>query len=150
MPTETAATEPVSATASAGRCSVGLQPRDGVGQGDVGAGDRGGPGAAVGLQHVAVEHDRVLAEGLGRSTTARSERPMSREISWVRPPILPRTDSRSLRVCVDRGSIAYSAVIQPRPLPLRHRGTPCVTDAVHSTRVRPNETSTDPSACSDQ
>ncbi len=36
--------------------------RDGVGQRDVGAGDRGGAGAAVGLQHVAVDRDRVLAE----------------------------------------------------------------------------------------
>src|SRR4051812_613420 len=62
----------------------------------------------------------------------------------------PFTDSRSDRVCVDRGSIAYSAVTQPRPLPLRHRGTPSVTDAAHSTRVAPNSTNTDPSAWSSQ
>ena len=49
------------------------------------------------------------------SMTARSERPISREISWVRPPIRPLTDSRSLRVFVARGSIAYSAVTQPWP-----------------------------------
>ncbi len=42
-----------------------------------------------------------------------------------------------LRVLVERGSIAYSAVTQPRPLPLRQRGTPWVTDAAHSTRVLP-------------
>ena len=65
---------------------------------------------------------------------------------WVRPPILPRTDSRSLRVCVARGSIEYSAVTQPSPDPLRHRGTPSVTLAAQSTRVRPNSTSTEPSA----
>ena len=35
--------------------------------------------------------------------TARSERPIRREISWVRPPIRPLTDSRSERVLVDGG-----------------------------------------------
>ena len=34
--------------------------------------------------------------------TARSDRPTSREISWVRPPIRPLTDSRSERVWVER------------------------------------------------
>src|SRR5699024_10637264 len=81
---------------------------------------------------------------------ARSARPMSREISCVRPPILPFTDSLLEREFVDRGSIAYSAVTQPRPEPLRQRGTPSVNEAVHSTRVPPNSTSTDPSAWSDQ
>jgi hypothetical protein len=58
------------------------------------------------------------------------------------------TDSRSERVLVARGSIAYSADTQPSPLPLRQRGTPSVTLAAHSTRVRPNSTSTEPSAWS--
>ena len=66
---------------------------------------------------------------------ARSDRPTSRLISWVRPPTLPRTDSRSERVWVAAGSIAYSAVSQPSPEPLRQRGTPSVTLAVHITRV---------------
>src|SRR6478735_6615001 len=79
--------------------------------------------------------------------TARSERPMRRLISWVRPPILPRTDSRSPRVLVERGSMEYSAVTQPSPLPLRQRGTPSVTEAVQKTLVSPKETSTEPSAC---
>src|SRR5688500_17866517 len=79
--------------------------------------------------------------------TARRERPMSREISWVRPPILPRTDSRSPRVLVERGSMEYSAVTQPSPLPLRQRGTPSVTEAVQKTLVSPKETRTEPSAC---
>ena len=68
----------------------------------------------------------------------------------MRPPIRPLTDSRSLRVVVERGSIEYSAVTQPSPLPLRQRGTPSVKDAAHSTRVRPNSTSTLPSAWSSQ
>src|SRR3954468_25019946 len=85
-----------------------------------------------------------------RSIEARNERPISRLISWVRPPMRPLTDSRSLRVLVERGSIAYSAVTQPSPLPLRQRGTPSVNEAAQSTRVRPNSTSTLPSAWSSQ
>lgn len=57
------------------------------------------------------------------SITPRRQRPMSLEISWVRPPILPRTDSRSVRWEVARGSIEYSAVTQPSPeslAPARH------------------------------
>src|ERR1700733_14067079 len=40
----------------------------------------------------------------------------------------------------------YSAVTQPWPLPRRNGGTPSSILAVHSTRVSPNSTSTDPSA----
>jgi hypothetical protein len=46
---------------------------------------------------------------------------------------------------VARGSISYSAVTQPSPDPRRQRGTPSVTEALHSTVVRPKLTSTDPS-----
>src|SRR5690606_35117521 len=66
---------------------------------------------------------------------------------WVRPPMRPFTLSRSLRSLVARGSIAYSAVTQPLPLPVSQRGTPFVNDAVHSTLVPPKETSALPSAC---
>ena len=72
---------------------------------------------------------------------------MRRLISCVRPPMRPFTDSRSLRVFVERGSIAYSAVTQPLPLPFIQRGTPFVNDAVQSTLVLPNEMSALPSAC---
>ena len=78
---------------------------------------------------------------------ARSDRPISRLISCVRPPMRPFTDSRSLRVCVADGSIAYSAVSQPSPEPLRQRGTPSATLAAHSTFVSPNSTSTEPAGC---
>src|ERR1700735_1727062 len=81
---------------------------------------------------------------------ARRARPTSREISWVRPPGRPLTDSRSLRVLVARGSIAYSPVTQPSPPPRRHLGTSSVTLAAQSTRVEPNSTSTEPSAWSSQ
>jgi len=79
------------------------------------------------------------------STTARSERPMRRWISCVRPDCLPRAASRSPRVLVARGSMPYSAVTQPRPLSFRNGGTRSSTLAVHSTRVSPNATSTEPS-----
>ena len=84
------------------------------------------------------------------STTPRRQRPMRRLISCVRPPILPLTDSRSVRSAVARGSIAYSAVTQPRPESRRQRGTPSVNVAVHMTRVLPLQMSTEPSGTSVQ
>src|SRR5512145_666796 len=75
---------------------------------------------------------------------------MSREISWVRPPMRPFTDSRSERVWVADGSMAYSAVTQPSPESLRQRGTPRVAEAAQSTLVRPNSTSTEPAGWSSQ
>ena len=71
------------------------------------------------------------------STTARSARPIRRWISCVRPVCLPRDASRAERVWVARGSMPYSAVTQPCPLPRRKLGTPPSTLAVHSTRVSP-------------
>src|SRR5947199_247225 len=81
-----------------------------------------------------------------RSTTARSERPISRWISWVRPDCLPFAASRLPRVWVARGSIPYSAVTQPCALPRRNGGTRSSTLAVHSTRVSPKLTRHEPSA----
>ena len=57
----------------------------------------------------------VYSPNLKSSSMARRLRPMSRWISCVRPPSCAR--SRALRVCVARGSIAYSAVSHPSPLP---------------------------------
>src|SRR6185295_5929561 len=88
----------------------------------------------------------VRSPSTARSNTQRSDRPISHWISCVRPLCLPRAASRSLLVCVDRGSIPYSAVTQPSPLPRLCGGTFSSTDAVHRTRVSPNATSTDPSA----
>ena len=82
----------------------------------------------------------------GRSTTARSERPIRRWISWVRPDCLPRAASRSVRVWVERGSMPYSAVTQPRPVLRIQGGTRSSTEAVHSTWVSPNFTRQEPSA----
>ena len=81
-----------------------------------------------------------------RSVTARRDRPMRRCISWVRPDCLPRAASRSVRSLVEPGSMEYSAVTQPLPLPLSQAGTRSSTDAVHRTLVRPMVVSTDPAA----
>ena len=112
------------------------QSVEGQGQGDGGAGDGGGARAAVGLDDVAVEDDSSFAEGL-MSTTERKLRPMRRWISWVRPPILPRSLSLGVRVTVERGSIEYSAVTQPRPELRSQPGTPCSMVALVRTRVLP-------------
>ena len=47
---------------------------------------------------------------------------MRRWISCVRPLCLPRAASRAERVWVERGSMPYSAVTQPWPLPRRNGG----------------------------
>ncbi len=82
-----------------------------------------------------------------RSTTERSARPMSRWISCVRPDCLPRAASRSVRVPVERGSMPYSAVIQPCVSPFKCGGCWSSTLAVQITRVSPHSISTEPSAC---
>ena len=71
---------------------------------------------------------------------------MSRWISCVRPEGFPDVTSRRVRVCVARGSIAYSAVTQPRPCPRSHCGGLSSSEAVHSTCVAPNLTMQEPSA----
>jgi hypothetical protein len=80
------------------------------------------------------------------SVTARKERPIKRCISWLRPETLPLEESRSERVKVARGSIAYSAVTQPVPLFRKYGGTLSSTDTEHTTRVRPSSINTEPSA----
>ena len=52
----------------------------------------------------------------------------------------------SERSGVALGSMAYSAVIQPCPLPLRKKGTRSSTDTVQSTLVRPWDIIAEPSA----
>src|SRR5262249_2744332 len=84
----------------------------------------------------------VRSPSADRSTAARNERPINRWISLPRPP-----GSRLLRVCVERGNIAYSAVSQPWFLPTRNGGTPFSTLAAHSTQVSPSLISAEPSAC---
>src|SRR5580658_6022143 len=88
----------------------------------------------------------VRSPSSAASTTARSERPIRRWISWVRPEGLPLFTSRGVRLVVARGSMEYSAVTQPLPLPRRNCGTESSTVAAHSTRVWPTAISAEPSA----
>ena len=88
---------------------------------------------------------KVRSPKRSRLATARRLRPISRWISWVRPPMRPV--SRAERVLVLRGSMAYSAVIQPAPLPRRKDGTRSSIETAQSTRVRPRLINTEPSAC---
>ena len=86
---------------------------------------------------------------LGRSTTARSARPIRRWISCVRPEGWPTVASRRVRSVVARGSMPYSAVTQPRPWPFSQGGRRSSRLAVHSTCVLPNLIRQEPSACID-
>ncbi len=90
----------------------------------------------------------VRSPSLSIATTERSERPISRWISCVRPPTLPADDSRCVRVVVARGSMPYSAVTQPLPCPRRNGGTRSSIEAAQMTRVLPTSMRTDPSGCS--
>ena len=82
------------------------------------------------------------------STAARSERPMRRWISVERASCFSFLMSRSLRPPpVDDGSMAYSAVTHPCPLPFRKDGMVDSTLAVQRTQVSPHFTSTLPAAC---
>jgi hypothetical protein len=81
-----------------------------------------------------------------KSTTARMARPIRRWISCVRPLWRPLLASRAVRVSVERGSMLYSAVIQPLPVPFIKPGTLSSMDAVHITRVLPTSIRAEPSA----
>src|SRR5256714_12267553 len=88
----------------------------------------------------------VRSPSPAKSTMPRIDRPMRRWISTVRPSGRPRETSRCLRSPVEAGSIAYSAVTQPRPAPLSQRGTSSTAEAVHITRVPPAAIRTEPVA----
>ena len=65
----------------------------------------------------------------------------------VRPPWPPPpAASRRMRSPVERGSMPYSAVIQPWPEPFSQRGMPLAMLAVQTTWVLPISISTEPSA----
>jgi hypothetical protein len=89
----------------------------------------------------------VRSPSFAVSMLARSARPISRWISIVRPPWRPALASRRMRLPVERGSMPYSAVTQPLPLPRRKPGTEFSTEAVQMTRVSPHSINTEPSAC---
>src|SRR4030066_462881 len=81
-----------------------------------------------------------------RSVTALRLLPMSLWISWVPPPTFPAEDSLCILLWDDLGSMAYSAVIQPFPFPIRKGGTRSSTVAAQMTFVSPISMRTEPSA----
>ena len=88
----------------------------------------------------------VRSPRASRFTEALKDRPMSRWISWPRPLGRPLEMSRGVLWWVDRGSMAYSALTHPLPLPRRKGGTFSSTEAVQSTWVCPHRIQADPSA----
>ena len=64
----------------------------------------------------------------------------------MRPPCRPCAASRAERVWVARGSMPYSAVIQPLPVPFRNGGTRSSIDAAQKTFVWPSVIIAEPSA----
>ena len=87
----------------------------------------------------------VTAPIASMSTAARSDLPIRRWISLVRPPLI---EFLPTRWGLEPGSIEYSAVIHPLPVPLIHLGTSSSRDTVHSTRVLPISIRTDPGVIS--
>ncbi len=100
------------------------------------------PSACRTSQSIKIEHSPIFSSAV----TARSDRPTSRWISWVRPDGRPLFTSRGVRTAVALGSIAYSAVTHPEPVPCSHRGAFGSYDALTSTRVLPISSRQDPSA----
>ena len=102
------------------------------------AGDGRRARAAVGLDDVAVDGD------LPRTERAHVDRCAQRSADQPLDLLTAAAGRAPERVCVERGSIAYSAVTQPFPLPSRNGGTFSSTEAVQMTCVSPNATSAEP------
>jgi len=130
------------------RDCLGLhETRQRVVQREVTAADAGGTRSAVGLQHIAVDHDLTLAE---RTHVARGAQRPPDEALYLdgSATLLSVAASRSMRSGDAPGNIEYSPVTQPLPVFFIHLGTFSSIDAVHSTRVLPNVTRTLPAAIS--
>src|SRR6266571_4932189 len=143
MPHETAATWPRSGSRrSMSRAFIQARQSCSAIQAPVIAAVRVPPSAWITSQSTVICRSFIASS----STTARSERPISRWISSVRPVWRPPDASRRVRSWVARGSMPYSAVIHPRAWPLSHGGSLSSSVAVTSTWVSPNFTKHEPSA----
>jgi hypothetical protein len=81
-------------------------------QRDPAAGDRGAAGAAVGLDHVAIDGDLPFAQR--RAVDPGAQGASDQPLDFLRASaLLARRASRRMRVWVARGSMPYSAVTQP-------------------------------------
>ena len=125
------------------------EPRERERERGVGADDRGGARAAVGLEHVAVDRRSVRSPSASSSITARRLRPIRRWISCVRPDGCPRAASRSARRSVEPGQ---QRVLGRHPaLPRARAGSAArysSAQTVQSTLVRPSSQSTEASGFS--
>ena len=103
--------------APGGRCDerpASARPRPGDGR---------RAGAAVGLEHVAVDPDGVLAQRV--QVVDRAQRAAEEPLDLDGAALLLAGARLALRALArGGGSIPYSAVSQPRPLPASQRGTP--------------------------
>ena len=112
MPQLTAATCAVSGSLL---IAPGLeQPVDRQPQRHPAAGDRGAAGAAVGLQHVAVDGDLPLAERHPVDAGAQAAADQPLDLLGAARLLAGRRLAAAAGV-VERGSMPYSAVTQPRP-----------------------------------
>src|SRR3974390_2128068 len=109
MPTETAATWPCSGFAVRSRRLT----RVGIASGSAAkpAGDRGRARAAVGLQHVAVDRDRALAERL--HVDHRAQAAADQPLDLLRAPALPA--ARGLAGAARMGRTRQHAVLGRNP-----------------------------------
>ena len=114
-------------------------------QGEIASAHGRAAGPAVGLDHVAVDVHRSLAESRQVDDRPQAAADEALDLDGT-PSCLPRTASRGVRSRVELGSSEYSAVSHPAPLPRRQPGTPLTTWAEQRTRVPPSSRSTDPSA----
>ena len=125
MPQETAAT--ASLSGSAARSGID-QPLQRQVERDIAAGDRGGAGAAIGLEHVAIDADLPLAQR--RQVGHRAQRPADQPLDFLGAAALLAARrlavgagmGRARQHAVFRGDPAAPGVAQEGRHPLFHRG----------------------------
>ena len=87
-----------------------------------------------------------LSPNFSKSIEALKALPINLWISTVLPVNFPLLASLGFLSFVALGSIEYSAVTQPFPVPLKNEGTLSLTEAVQMTFVFPTSIKTEPSA----
>ena len=87
-----------------------------------------------------------LSPNFSKSIEALKALPINLWISTVLPVNFPLLASLGFLSFVALGSIEYSAVTQPFPVPLKNEGTLSLTEAVQITFVFPTSIKTEPSA----
>ena len=119
MPTLVAASESISGTER--KNSRGDHAFERQRQRDERAGDRSGARAAVGLDHVAIEPHGALAERF--QIRHRAQRAADHPLNFERAAgLLAAARFARRALSVERGSMPYSPVTQPLPLPFRNCG----------------------------